>query len=802
MEREKLLHRYFLSFCAGKGAYFTGSVNEVYGLLRQGFLSLLFLFFGGAVVFASVAVPVSVTPFEAAILQGTPEQVERAVSSKIGEYQAAVNFLEGQLKASPKERETISQAIDLFQGVVYRLISLKGSISSPLEGPSSVPIKKGQPPYTLSDFQRALGSYYTLLQKMEECKQHKQLLKDEIGNLEEDVRDMKVLWVEAKSEAEPPFSCKYYLVLAQLVSTQVDYFSKEVELKHAVKRLEQLSSLSNKAEKMLNEMFSDLKITDDDLERAKDGLDKIRAKAESVRDLSRKRRRELNRQIVLLEIRKNRLLSSVKNGSLLTSDSSDSSLLSSNKEELNIALEGHRFRKELEFQKVVASELDLEAATFQYQWIKCYLKVCGRKERAKHLAEWKEKLAVLEDRVKRLNKDLALFQARMEILSSKAVVVKQGIVGAGAKFIKGIKGAKELDKAYMECISVLKHLTNIYQENVTKGRMLVLEMNLFLSFMRSKVGLADRFYSWFKEHGSTLYKEVRGIIYYPLWTVGQTPFTLATFLKFLFVLIIGILLVRLLRRKASAILVEQLSLSSGTVNSLTTLIYYFLMLVVFMVALSVVGINLKEVTWIVGALGVGVGFGLQNIVNNFVGGVVLLTERSIEIGDIVELEGDVIGEVKRINMRSTVIRTYDGMDIIVPNSEFMSGRVTTWTYEDDWRRLKIHFGVAYGSDIGKVEELALETAREVANTREDAHHVTEVWFEGFGASSLDFTLVVWVRMAHLKSKTGIFSDYYRTLYDKLNQAGIEIPFPQQDIHVRSIYSQAEDVLKKVKNQTP
>ncbi len=750
----------------------------------------MLLFLWGAMVFASVDLPLSVTPFEASILQGEPKQIEGAINSKIREYQGAVNFLEEQLKVRPGEKETISQAIDLFQGAVYRLISLKGSISSPLEGPSSVPPEKGKPPYTLSDFQKALSNYYVLLQKMEECRQHKQLLKEEIGNLEEDVKDMRVLWAEAKSKAKPPFSYKYYLVLAQLVNTQVDYFSKEVELKHAAENLEQLSSLRNETEKIMSRMFLALKITNDDLERVKDRLDKAREEVEKVRDLSRKRRRELNRQIVLLEIKRNRLLSSVKNGSSLPLEGG---LLNLKKEELDITLEGHRFRKELESQKVVASELDLEAATFQYQWIKCYLRVCGRDERAKHLAEWKEKLTALEGRVGRIHKDLELSQARMEILSSKAVSLEQGVGGANPKFVRS---SRELDKAYVESLSVLKTLIKTYQQNLTRGRMLTLRMKLTLSFMKERTGFLEKFYSWFKEHETTLYKKVKGILYYPLWTVGQTPFTLATLLKFLFVLIIGILLVRLLRRKASSILVEQLSLSSGTVNSLTTLIYYFLLLVVFMVALSVVGIDLKEVTWIVGALGVGIGFGLQNIVNNFVSGVVLLTERSIEIGDIVELKGDVIGEVKRINMRSTVIRTYDGMDIIVPNSEFMSGRVTTWTYEDDWRRFKIPFGVAYGSNPSEVEELALEAAREVTNTKEDAHHITEVWLEGFGASSLDFTLVVWVRMAHLKSKTGVSSDYYRMLYQKLTQAGVEIPFPQQDIHVRSIYPQAKNALKR------
>jgi small-conductance mechanosensitive channel len=115
---------------------------------------------------------------------------------------------------------------------------------------------------------------------------------------------------------------------------------------------------------------------------------------------------------------------------------------------------------------------------------------------------------------------------------------------------------------------------------------------------------------------------------------------------------------------------------------------------------------MKQVTLVFGALGVGIGFGLQTVANNFVSGIILLAEHSIQAGDIVELENGTMGEVVKINIRSTVIRTYDGLDIIVPNSDLVSGKVTSWTYEDDWRRLKIPFGIAYGSDPQQAAQIA------------------------------------------------------------------------------------------------
>jgi small-conductance mechanosensitive channel len=162
----------------------------------------------------------------------------------------------------------------------------------------------------------------------------------------------------------------------------------------------------------------------------------------------------------------------------------------------------------------------------------------------------------------------------------------------------------------------------------------------------------------------------------------------------------------------------------------------------------------------------------------------------------VELENDLIGEVKNISIRSTVIRTYHGLDLIVPNSDFISNRVTTWTYGDDWRRLRIPFGVSYDSDPDEVAKIATEIAREIPTTVEDDEHPINVWFEGFGDSSLNFSLLVWCRMTQLKPISGLFSDYYFALFRKFKEAGIEIPFPQRDLHLRSISPKIMESFKK------
>ncbi|HEC31447.1 MAG TPA: mechanosensitive ion channel [Deltaproteobacteria bacterium] len=153
-----------------------------------------------------------------------------------------------------------------------------------------------------------------------------------------------------------------------------------------------------------------------------------------------------------------------------------------------------------------------------------------------------------------------------------------------------------------------------------------------------------------------------------------------------------------------------------------------------------------------------------------------------------------MGEVKNVAIRCAVVRTHDGEDIIVPNSEFVSQRVRNWTYGDNWRRIKIPFGVSYDADPDEVAKIAIEAAREVPTTVEDYRHPIRVRFEGFGDNSLNFFLKVWCRMTELRGDHGYMSDYYFVLFKKFKEAGIEIPFPQRDINIKHV---SPDILKEL-----
>jgi small-conductance mechanosensitive channel len=187
---------------------------------------------------------------------------------------------------------------------------------------------------------------------------------------------------------------------------------------------------------------------------------------------------------------------------------------------------------------------------------------------------------------------------------------------------------------------------------------------------------------------------------------------------------------------------------------------------------------------IAGALSVGIGFGLQNIVNNFVSGLILLIERPIRTGDWIVV-GSTEGYVKKISIRSTQIQTFDRADVIVPNSELISGQVTNWMLSDPWGRVRVPVGVAYGSDTTRVMQILVDAANKHPQVMNNYPGIPEprVLFIGFGDSSLDFELRCVIRDVDRRLQTR--SDLYLAIDTAFREAGIEIPFPQRDLHFRN-----------------
>lgn len=207
--------------------------------------------------------------------------------------------------------------------------------------------------------------------------------------------------------------------------------------------------------------------------------------------------------------------------------------------------------------------------------------------------------------------------------------------------------------------------------------------------------------------------------------------------------------------------------------------------VAVLIALNAVGVDLTALAVFSGALGVGIGIGLQAIVANLFSGLTLMLEGAVKVGDYIELPSGTRGEVKEISTRATRITTNDNVDILVPNSEFVNGQVVNWTLKDRVCRVHIPFGVAYGSDKDVVKAAALDAASQVDHElKGPGSRPAEVWLVNFGASSLDFELVVWLKPEAVKRPARVRADYNWALETALTKHGIEIPFPQLDLHVK------------------
>ena len=227
----------------------------------------------------------------------------------------------------------------------------------------------------------------------------------------------------------------------------------------------------------------------------------------------------------------------------------------------------------------------------------------------------------------------------------------------------------------------------------------------------------------------------------------------------------------------------------GVQVALSRLVHYALVTVGFLFALGALGVNFRNITIIGGALGVGIGFGLQGIVNNFVSGLILLFERPIKVGDWVQL-ADQWGEITKIGLRATVVRTFDRSEIVVPNADLVSNQVTNWTLTDRYMRIRLSVGVAYGSDV----PLVMQTLKECAldNPMVVSTPAPQTLFMAFGESSLDFELRVWVN--EVDNFLQVQSELNQEIDRRFRELGIEISFPQRDLHLRSVDGQAASAL--------
>jgi len=290
---------------------------------------------------------------------------------------------------------------------------------------------------------------------------------------------------------------------------------------------------------------------------------------------------------------------------------------------------------------------------------------------------------------------------------------------------------------------------------------------------------------WFEILKNTLFTGftlIRELLTRTLFTLGEkTPITLeGIFYFFISILLLLYLTDKFQKKVVHKILVKS-NIDIGVSESIGTIFRYIVITIGLFVIVQTAGIDLTALGFIAGALGVGIGFGLQGITNNFISGLIILFERPVKVGDRIDV-GDISGDVVRIAARATTVVTNDNISIIIPNSEFINSRVTNWSHNDRRIRFNYTVGVSYDENPRIVRRLLLEVAKE--NNAVLKHPPPDVLFRDFADSALIFNLRVWT-YEYTDRPNVLRSQLYYAIFKKFEDNNIKIPYPQRDLHLKS-----------------
>ena len=328
-------------------------------------------------------------------------------------------------------------------------------------------------------------------------------------------------------------------------------------------------------------------------------------------------------------------------------------------------------------------------------------------------------------------------------------------------------------------LTVIKNFGPTVEKRLT-GLVALAGWTIWVLMVLQEFTIRDEVFDWFNR-----------VFVAPI-NIGSTQISLLNIFLFFFIIWLTITISRIIRFFLEGDVFTRLKLKKGVPGAISLMLRITIITIGFMIAIAAAGVQMEKLAILLGAFGVGIGFGLQNIFNNLISGVILAFERPINEGDIIEV-GPLMGIVKEIGIRASVIKTYDGSEVIVPNGNLISNELINWTLSDQRRRGEIRLGVAYGTDPQKVLDLLLEAAE--SNERVLDYPKPWAIFLGFGESSLDFRLLFWI--ADADTRLGIQSEVTVNINQMIKEAGIEIPFPQRDLHLRSADAKIFDRINAV-----
>jgi small-conductance mechanosensitive channel len=686
------------------------------------------------------------------------------------------------------EQEALANAVDIFQGIAVKLQRLKAEVKKS-SGLGIKPPMLGAPPYSLAIFDGIRSFQKEIDQRLLEYTK-------DIGRIENKLVIVKknlesLLFDYTRIRQKDLDKALSFEKAAYIFSLQSEYSLLTLRLSKLRKQLDSLNVLRKEGIELKKTCLKNIHVSADDVAVFKKGLEKASLEQETFLEEMRNETNSLGSKLLFYELQLEKIKE--KNGKG-KEDNDKKYFLNIEKKRIESIIDTIEIKRRSLEQKKLNLKLNMIVAEFSYYWTNHY---AGKDEKRVRddIQSWRDKQEYLSNTIISLNEELLQASQQKTQFNQKLLMASNDLKALPSQQIKDAISA--LERQLLKGSELIDVLIATLFDNQNNIRTLSNEISWLLDLLQAEMPWHKNLQVYFEKNFRKSWENIFSVLYYPLFSTGEKNITLATIVKFIILLIVGLMFLRLTRRKVSVLLHTKTRLSFGTVTSITTLVYYVALVTYVFVILSAGGFNLSQFTVIVGAFSVGIGFGLQTIANNFISGIIMLTEQIIKAGDIVNLENGLTGEVKKVAIRSTIIRTVNGDDVIVPNSEFVSGRVNTWTYGDDWRRLTIPFGVSYGADPDEIARLAEEAAREVETTTEDADHPLRIFFEGYGESSLDFSIRVWCRMYRLKALSGLRSDYYFSLFRKLKNAGVTIPFPQRDLNLQSMSPEVLNTLKSL-----
>lgn len=265
-----------------------------------------------------------------------------------------------------------------------------------------------------------------------------------------------------------------------------------------------------------------------------------------------------------------------------------------------------------------------------------------------------------------------------------------------------------------------------------------------------------------------------------LFKIQDVGITISHLMVAVIAVLVSLVVSKVLRSSLRNQVFKKLNIDEGLEYTLLRLVHFLILFIGIYIGLNTVNIPLGAILGLFAVIGVGIGFGLQNLTSNFISGIILLLERPVKVGDRLEISG-VWGDVKHVNLRTTLIETPDGISVIVPNSKLLENEVVNYSYGNPKIRLQVPVGIAYGSDCQKAAEVLVQVALD--NKRVLIEPKPKAWFREFGDSSLNFMLLFWIPNA--VEKYDVISEINHAIDAGFRKNGIEIPFPQRDLHLRS-----------------